>query len=144
MLDRIESCVLGEKSTPESTVFNVPDLLQDPVLNSALSETLRMQFRGLSVRSVSQDTTLNIHSRAFELEKGAAVFLFTPGVHKDPGIYESPNEYRLQRYIQMHTKRGNDDGRDKVFFWKNGAPIRHPLLPWGGGHFMVRRSIGCG
>jgi hypothetical protein len=37
----------------------------------------------------------------------------------------------------MHTKTENDDGREKVFFWKNGAAIRHPLLPWGGGHFMV-------
>lgn len=37
----------------------------------------------------------------------------------------------------MHTKTENSDGRVTFGFWKNGSPIRHPLLPWGGGHFMV-------
>jgi len=141
MLHRIESWVLNEKSTRVSTSFNVSGLLGDPILNSAVSETLRMQFRGLSVRGISQDTTLSIHGRPFELEEGGTVFLSMSCVHKDPGIYEFPNEFRLKRYVHMHTKTENDDGREKVFFWKNGAAIRHPLLPWGGGHFMVRAEF---
>jgi cytochrome P450 len=96
-----------------------------------------MEFRGLSPRDVSEDTMLTVNGRAFELQKGTAIFISTIGVHKDPGIYESPYEYRLKRYEHMHTKTENSDGRVTICFWKNGAPIRHPLLPWGGGHFMV-------
>ena len=88
-----------------------------------------MEFQGLSLRGVSQDTTLTVNGRPFELQKGTSIFVSTIGGHKDPGIYKSPYEYRLKRYEQMHTKSGKSDGRDNVYFWKIGAPIRHPLLP---------------
>ena len=138
VLGRIQKCVLSDQSTRDLASFNVADLLRDPVLNSAVSETLRMEFRGLSPRGISQDTTLMVNGRPFELQKGTSIFVSTIGVHKDPGIYESPYEYRVKRYEQMHTKTENSDSRANIYFWKNGAPIRHPLLPWGGGHFMVR------
>ena len=138
VLDRIQNCVVSDQSTRNVTSFNVADLLRDPVLNSAVSETLRMEFRGLSPRGISQDTTLTVNGRPFELQKGTSIFVSTTGVHKDPGIYQSPYEYRLKRYEHMHTKTETSDGQAPIFFWKNGAPIRHPLLPWGGGHFMVR------
>ena len=67
--------------------FNTTTLLKSTLLNSALSETLRLQFNGLSVRGVSQHTSLRITQRGgqeeYRLEKGDVVFLALACVHKD-------------------------------------------------------------
>ena len=143
VLEHIEGCVIKDESTRESTSFDTQKLLANPILNSALSETLRLQFSGFSVRGVSNDTTLTVNSRPFELKKGSTVFISATCVHKDPEIYEKPHEFRLKRFVEMHTKIEGDNYTDKpqTTFTKHGMPIRHPLIPWGGGHFMVFSSI---
>lgn len=134
VFSRIQEHVLPDESTLVPS-FKVTNLLQDSLLNSAVSETLRKELRSLSVREVCEDTTLTINGKPFTLEKGAKLFLSMINVHKDPAIYECPHEFRLKRFVKMHE---GDGSHNKVFFSKNGAPIRHPFIPFGGGHFMVK------
>ena len=138
VLRQIQSYVISEESGRESTSFNVRTLTQDNLLNSALSETLRLRASGLSPREVTQDAEVTVNGRSYGLRKGSVVFVATSCVHKDPRIYDSPDEYQLKRFVQWHTKSVDNANKEKVHFFKNGVPVRHPLLPWGGGHFMVR------
>jgi len=138
VLDRIDQYVIAEESTAESTSFDVPSLLRDPLLNSALSETLRINFRGMNVRGVAETTSLTISNKRFEFKKGSVLFLPITCVHKDPAIFEQPEEYQVDRFLEMHSDAGAaENTKNKTYFSKHGVPIRHPLLPWGGGHFMV-------
>jgi cytochrome P450 len=143
VLRQIDKYVIAEESTVESTSFNVPGLLKDPLLNSALSETLRINFRGLNVRGVAESTSLTVAGKSYAIQKGSVLFLPMTCVHKDPAIYENPYEYRPDRFLEMHSNIGDDSTRAKVYFSKHGVPIRHPLLPWGGGHFMVPSTTPC-
>ena len=139
VLGRIDQYVIAEESTAESASFDVPSLLRDPLLNSALSETLRINFRGMNVRGVAETTSLTIGGRRFEYKQGSVLFLPMTCVHKDPAIFDKPDEYQLDRFLEMHSNAGvAENTKNRTHFSKHGVPIRHPLLPWGGGHFMVQ------
>lgn len=138
VLAQIDRCVIAKESTTDSTSFDVPSLLKDPLLNSALSETLRVNFRGMNVRGVAETTSITVAGQPVEFQKGSVVFLPMTCVHKDPAIYEQPDEYRVDRFLQMHSNPGVETTKTTTYFSKHGVPVRHPLLPWGGGHFMVR------
>lgn len=138
VLRQIQNYVVAEESSHGATSFDVPELVKDPLLSSALSETLRLQFAGLAPREVTQDTAVTVNGRSYELRKGSVIFVSSSCVHKDPRIYKSPDEYRLKRFVQWHKKSDDNANKDEMHFFKNGVLIRHPLIPWGGGHFMVR------
>ena len=94
---------------------------------------------GLNIRGVNRDTTLTVNGHPYEFRKGSVVCMPMACVHKDPEIYENPEEYQSTRFLQMHSKSGEDySDKPATFFTKNGVPVRNPLIPWGGGHFMVR------
>jgi len=124
-------------SSRDSVSFDIPSLLGSPLLNSALSETLRMEFRGLSARGVSQQTSININNHVYTLEKDSMVFLAMSCVHKDPGIYTNPEKYQVHRYEEWWRGKLQGDDDSKSSFYKNGVPLKHPLMPWGGGYYMV-------
>jgi cytochrome P450 len=139
VLSRIQKHVISTESSKGSTSFNVFELLKDPILNSAFSETLRLQVNGLSTRGVEEDTPLSVNGQTYSLEKGSTVFLSMPGVHKDPEIYENHEDFQLRRFLYMHSKgdEGYDNEKSQKVVTKNGAVVRQPFFPWGGGHFMV-------
>jgi len=140
VLDRIDQYVIPCESDRYSTSFNVSELLEDPLINSAFSETLRLQVNGLSTRGVEKDTSVTVNGQPYVLEKGTTVFCSMPGVHKDPEIFENPEEFRLKRFIHLHTKANGSDIRSTPFT-KNGIPLRFPFLPWGGGNYMVASQL---
>ena|ERR1700737_1399931 len=127
VLDQIAQHVIQEQSTKESTSFNVSKLLQDPLLAAAISETLRLKVDSLSVREVEENTTITINETPYVLAKGSMIFLTMSLVHKDPEIFDNPQEFQLERFLNMDSK----------VFTKKGVPVRNPLFPWGGGQFMV-------
>ena len=162
ILTEIQKHIIPESPPPDcgtsavSVRFNTSTLLCSPLLNSALSETLRLQFNGLSVRGVSQPTYIPVATfsssttrapvnnaqfkdRGYFVDKGDTVFLVMPCVHKNPEIYTSPNEYQLDRFEKMWSDKfnGNVDAESKGWFFKQGKAVKYPLMPWGGGHFMV-------
>ena len=72
---RIQQYVIGE-NTKDPATFNVTALLQDPVLNAAVSETLRLQMNALSPRAVQQDTSLIVNNQSYTFKKGEMLFIF--------------------------------------------------------------------
>ena len=136
VLARIHKYAIPSESDRTSTSFKVSQLLDDPLLNSAFSETLRLQVNGLSTRGVEKDWSITVDGQSYVLEKGTTVFCSMPGFHKDPEIYENPEEFRLRRFIHLHTKGGEMDNRATPFT-KAGVSLRLPFLPWGGGVHMV-------
>jgi cytochrome P450 len=123
VLRQIQNYVVAEESS------DVPELVKDPLLSSALSETLRLQFAGLAPREVTQDTAVTVNGRSYELQKGSVLFVSTSCVHKDPRICKSPDDHRLKRFVQWHKNSDHNANRDEMHFFKNGVPIRHPLIP---------------
>jgi cytochrome P450 len=130
VLERVERYVTSPKISKESPSFHVSTLVQDPLLKAALKETLRLQVLGLSVRGLQEDTTVTIEGRPYTLEKHSSAIVAMPLIHKDPNIYENPDNFELERFLE------NKEDEPKVF-WKNGVPLRTPLIPWGGGLFKV-------
>lgn len=128
VLDRVQRYVTAPKINEESTSFHVSTLVQDPLLKSALKETLRLQVLGLSVRVLQEDTTVTIEGRPYTLEKHSSAIVAMPLIHKDPNIYENPDNFELERFLE--------EDEAKVFS-KNGIPLRTPFIPWGGGAFKV-------
>jgi hypothetical protein len=132
-------------------------------LNSALSETLRIQFRGLSIRGVEQDTYLTVNvpkslpsvitsvtstppaptvTKSYFLPANSTLFLSTSCIHKNPAIYDSPFEYRVHRFEKMWRDKFDDiEPPEKGWFFMDGGVVKYPLMPWGGGHFMVRTFL---
>jgi cytochrome P450 len=84
----------------------------------------------LSVRGVQEDTTVTIEDRLYTLEKDSFAIIATPLIHKDPNIYDNPNDFELEWFLE-------NKGDEPKVFMKNGVPVRTPLIPWGGGHFTV-------
>lgn len=155
-----DQCKTGFKGVK----FNTATLLRSPLLNSALSETLRIQFRGLSVRGVEQDTCLTVNipkspstgtvtsptstlpasavTKSYFLPANSTLFLSTSCIHKNPAIYYSPFEYKVHRFEKMWRDKFDDlQPPEKGWFFMDGGVVKYPLMPWGGGHFMVRTFL---
>jgi hypothetical protein len=153
-----DQCQTGFKGVK----FNIATLLRSPLLNSALSETLRIEFRGLSVRGVEQDTYLTVNvpkslptvssptstpsaptvTKSYFLPANSSLFLSTSCIHKNPTIYDSPFEYRVHRFEKMWRDEFDDvEPPEKGWFFLDGGVVKYPLMPWGGGHFMVRTFL---
>jgi cytochrome P450 len=132
--------VLPEESSKDTTTFNIQKLIQDPLLNSAFSETLRIQMNGLIAREVCQDTTITVNDQPYSLKKGDIVFISMMGVHRNPEIYDSPDTFRLTRFLELHTKTEGDNYKAQKATMKNGVTLRNPFIWWGGGSHIVRES----
>lgn len=83
----------------------------DTYLDAVISETLRLrppvQF---TVRAVQRDLVLN----DMFLPRGSAVFLYINGIHHRDDLYDSPEEFRPERFM-------------------GDAPDPYRYLPFGGG-----------
>jgi cytochrome P450 len=110
--------------------------MQDPMLNAAFSETLRLQANGLSPRAIEHDTTVSALGQTYSFRKGETVIINMAGVHKNPNNYESPEEFRLTRFMNASY----DSGNAKVLA-KDGSQLKVPYMPWGGGQHMVPNSF---
>lgn len=118
------------------------DLLQDPVLNAALSETLRLQMNGLSPRTVLQDATVTAGGQTYAVQKGETVFIVMASVHKNPDIYDKPYQFQLKRFMQLHDKNTTDRYQSSAkFLTKSGVQIRNPFIWWGGGQHIVNTPV---
>jgi cytochrome P450 len=132
---RIQQYVIVEGINKDPPTFNVTALLQDPVLNAAVSETLRLQMNTLSPRAVQQDTLLNVNDQSYAFQKGEMVFIVMAAVHKNPEIYDNPYEFQLKRFISKHSQ--TDDDASPKDYSKSGVQVRKPFIWWGGGQHIV-------
>ncbi|XP_061588415.1 5-beta-cholestane-3-alpha,7-alpha-diol 12-alpha-hydroxylase-like [Cololabis saira] len=106
-------------------------LMNTPVLDSAVEETLRLTAAPLLTRAVLQDMTLKMaDGREYFLRKGdrMAVFPYI-AVHIDPEVHPDPHSYKYDRFL-------NPDGSKKTDFYKAGKKVKYYNMPWGAGVSM--------
>ena len=97
------------------------------VLDSAISEALRLSSGSLTIREALEDLTLETPSGAHRMRKGDRVCIAPFITHRDPEIFERPLEYRYDRFYAA-------SGRKQ--FYKRGQRVPLPLMPFGAGISM--------
>lgn len=97
VLSIIESHV-SDPSKPCATAFSLDSLLMDPLLHALFSETLRLQATTLTVRGVSQDTTLPVISDEYFIRKGTILIAPASALHMDEDIFPEPRKFKSDRF----------------------------------------------
>ncbi|XP_035527348.1 5-beta-cholestane-3-alpha,7-alpha-diol 12-alpha-hydroxylase-like [Morone saxatilis] len=106
-------------------------LMNTPVLDSAVEETLRLTAAPLLTRAVLQDMTLKMaDGREYFIRQGdrMAVFPYN-AVQLDPEIHPDPHSFQYDRFL-------NPDGSKKTDFYKAGKKVKYYNMPWGAGVSM--------
>ncbi|AWP02694.1 putative prostacyclin synthase-like [Scophthalmus maximus] len=107
------------------------DLLEahsTPVLDSVLSETLRLTAAVMISREVVQDKTLHMaNGQEYHLRQGDRVCLFPfLSPQMDPEIHQDPQLFKYDRFL-------NEDITVKDKFYKDEKILKYYTLPWGAG-----------
>ncbi|XP_043921386.1 cytochrome P450 7B1 [Protopterus annectens] len=98
-------------------------------LGSAIHESLRMCSASMNIRVVQEDFTLRLEGdEAISLRKKDWVALYPQSLHMDPDVYEDPEIYKFDRFVE--------NGKEKTTFYKNGKKLRYYLMPFGSGASM--------
>ncbi|KAI3374916.1 hypothetical protein L3Q82_021052 [Scortum barcoo] len=98
-------------------------------LESAINESLRLSSASMNIRVAQEDFSLRLDSeRSVAVRRGDIIALYPQSMHMDPEIYEEPETFRFDRYIQ--------DGREKTDFYKEGQKLRYYHMPFGSGSSM--------
>ncbi|XP_053571050.1 cytochrome P450 7B1 [Bombina bombina] len=117
----------GQKKGPEYDIHITREQLDSLVyLGSAINETFRLCSASMNIRVVQEDFLLELEgNQAVSLRKGDFVALYPPTLHKDPEVYEDPEEFKFDRFVE--------DGKEKNTFYKNGKKLKYFLMPFGSG-----------
>ncbi|KAM4687309.1 cytochrome P450 7B1 [Discoglossus pictus] len=117
----------GQKRGPEYDIHLTREQLDSLVyLGSAIKETFRLCSASMNIRVVQDDFLLELEgNQAVSLRKGDFVALYPPTLHKDPEVYEDPEEYKYDRFVE--------NGHEKTTFYKNGKKLKYFLMPFGSG-----------
>ncbi|XP_016072886.1 PREDICTED: prostacyclin synthase [Miniopterus natalensis] len=123
--------VLCRAEQPISQMTTLPQKVLDnmPVLDSVLSESLRLTAAPFITREVVVDLTMPMaDGREFTLRRGDRLLLFPfLSPQKDPEIYTDPEVFKYNRFL-------NPDGSEKKDFYKDGKRLKNYSMPWGAGH----------
>ncbi|XP_049443181.1 prostacyclin synthase [Epinephelus fuscoguttatus] len=119
--------------TPRDTSLQHPpiNLLgahRTPVLDSVLSETLRLTAAVMISREVVQDKILHMdNGQEYHLRRGDRVCLFPfLSPQMDPQIHPEPQIFKYDRFL-------NEDMTVKDKFYKDGNRLKYYTMPWGAG-----------
>ncbi|KAL6304073.1 cytochrome P450 [Sparassis latifolia] len=103
-----------------------------PLLESAMKETLRLCSEFIIARVAKEDTVFDVPDQgSYHVRKGEWVFGLPSVVHMDPDIYDSPTEFRMDRFLEA-------DGRTARKFQKEGRRVDNSLMFWGGGGHVCK------
>ncbi|KAI3369999.1 hypothetical protein L3Q82_024804, partial [Scortum barcoo] len=102
-----------------------------PVLDSVLSETLRLTAAVLISREVVQDKLLRMaNGKEYHLRRGDRVCLFPLlSPQMDPEIHQDPQTFKYDRFL-------NNDMTARDKFYKDGKRLKYHTMPWGAGRNM--------
>jgi len=147
-MDRLKSHLLPVP-TPDSP-FDLPSLLSDPLLQACFQETLRLRTQNASVRVVYESTTLPVAGKTYYLRKDSIVAIPVSLIHLDEDIYQDAGSYVPERFLGADLESalivvdgwaaGEEVKREKkpLKFFKKGRPVKHYMMPFGGGNNLVR------
>ncbi|XP_037658828.1 cytochrome P450 7B1 [Choloepus didactylus] len=94
-------------------------------LESIILETLRLCSFSSNIRFVEEPLALQSEAGKWLLRQGDLVTIFPPALHSDPEIFEAPQEFKFDRFVE--------DGKKKTTFFKRGKKLNHYLMPFGSG-----------
>nr|XP_057923127.1 cytochrome P450 7B1 [Doryrhamphus excisus] len=98
-------------------------------LESAIKESLRLSSASMNIRVVQEDMSLCLDAeRNVSVRKGDVIVLYPQSMHMDATIYEDPQKFRYERFVQH--------GKEKTDFFKDGHKLRYFLMPFGSGSSM--------
>jgi len=113
-----------ERSANGMPLLEPSHLAQMEKLDSCIWETLRLVSASIVMRDALEPTRLSLfNGETIEIKKGERLLLYTRMAHLDPDIYESPNEFKYDRFLASANPE----------FTKAGKPVKFHLLPFGGG-----------
>lgn len=117
----------GQKKGPDYDIHITREQLDSLVLlGSAINESLRLCSASMNIRVVQEDFLLELEDgQSVSLRKGDFVALYPPALHKDPEVFEDPEEYKYDRFVE--------DGKEKTAFYKKGKKLKSFLMPFGSG-----------
>ncbi|KAG7493438.1 prostacyclin synthase-like [Solea senegalensis] len=115
----------------ENPTINPLESHSTPVLDSVLSETLRLTAAVMINREVVQEKTLLMsNGQRYRLRQGDRVCLFPfLSPQMDPEIHQDPQIFKYDRFL-------NEDNTPKDKFYKDGKILKYYTMPWGAGKNM--------
>ncbi|XP_075405745.1 cytochrome P450 7B1 [Tenrec ecaudatus] len=124
-IDHLLQSTGQKKGTAFSIGFTREQLDSLVYLESIVLEALRLHSLSATLRCVENDFLLPVKSGECLLRKGDLVCIFPPAIHRDPEVFEAPEEFRYDRFVQ--------DGRKKTAFFKRGKKLNYYIMPFGSG-----------
>ncbi|KAI7810256.1 5-beta-cholestane-3-alpha,7-alpha-diol 12-alpha-hydroxylase-like [Triplophysa rosa] len=106
-------------------------LLETPILDSAVEETLRLTAAPVLTRAVLQEMTISMaNGQQYSIREGdrVAIFPYT-ALHIDPAVHPDPHTFKYDRFL-------TPDGSKKTSFYKDGKKLKYYTMPWGAGSTM--------
>uniref|UniRef100_H3CDD3 Cytochrome P450, family 7, subfamily B, polypeptide 1 n=2 Tax=Tetraodon nigroviridis TaxID=99883 RepID=H3CDD3_TETNG len=98
-------------------------------LESAINESLRLSSASMNIRVAQEDFSLHLkNERSVKVRKDDIIVLYPQSLHMDPEVYEDPQMFQFDRYIQ--------DNSGKSVFFKDGQKLKYYLMPFGSGSSM--------
>ncbi|XP_042317883.1 cytochrome P450 7B1 [Sceloporus undulatus] len=120
----------GQERGPGFNVRLTREQLDNLVyLESAINESLRMCSSSMNIRLTKEDFILKLEGNLeVSLRKGDYIAIYPPILHMDPEVYQDPEQYKFDRYVE--------NGKKKTGFYKQGKKLKHFLMPFGSGASM--------
>lgn len=119
----------GRSFSPDSDLVLDRELLDRLlVLDSVVSESLRLSTMSMNVRVAQDDLTLTL-DQPYRIRRGDIIAMFPQSLHLDPEIYDDPTSFRFGRFL-------DDEGKLKCDWFKSGQRLKHFLMPFGSGATM--------
>ncbi|XP_056294323.1 prostacyclin synthase-like [Pseudoliparis swirei] len=140
-MEAVESEIRG-LARPDTTLQPSPIALLEaqstPVLDSVLSETLRLTAAVMISREVVQDKILLTASgKSYHLRKGDQVCLFPfLSPQMDPHIHQEPQIFKYDRFLNEVGSSPGENRTVKDKFYKDGNTVKYCTMPWGAGRSM--------
>ncbi|XP_029287749.1 prostacyclin synthase [Cottoperca gobio] len=126
-MEAVKSEIRGLTLRDTSLQHNPPEAHSTPVLDSVLSETLRLTAAVMIRREVVQNKILHMaNGQEYHLRQGDIVCLFPfLSPQMDPQIHQEPQIFQYDRFLNDMTVK------DK--FYKDGKRLKYYTMPWGAG-----------
>ncbi|XP_042285478.1 cytochrome P450 7B1 isoform X1 [Thunnus maccoyii] len=126
-----------EFSSDRDVTLSKEQLEKLSYLGSTINESLRLSSVSMNIRVAQEDFSLRLDDkRSVAIRKGDIITLYPQSMHLDPEIYEEPQTFRFDRFVQ--------DGKEKTDFYKDGQKLKYYRMPFGSGsskcpgrHFAV-------
>ena len=120
--DELDAALAGRAPSAE-------DLPKLPYLRAAIDETLRLYppVWGMNRRAI-EDTVID----GFRVPKGEHAMLIQWAVHRDPALWDAPDEFRPERFLPPTA-----EGRSRGAYFPFGAGPRSCI----GNHFALMEAM---